>query len=163
MKQTYLLTLWGLEQLCHGRNSVRGLERSSRCGRRISCYRGYWFSGWSWGGTWRKIYNTLLLNTRWSNFTTEPPESTLYMVDLLFQQSSVSAFLCRQGQPVLTLITWLVRAWVWCSSAAGPSCHVQKRLNNLDLEHTILLPQVQHPYDLTLHWRKKRPDVKEKE
>lgn len=51
MKQTYLLTLGGLEQLCHGSDGIGGLELSSRCGGRVCRYRGYWFFGWSWGRT----------------------------------------------------------------------------------------------------------------
>lgn len=47
-------------------------------------------------------------------------------------------------------ITWLICACVECSSAARASCHVQERLNNLNLKHTILLPQVQHTHNFTL-------------
>lgn len=47
-------------------------------------------------------------------------------------------------------ITWLICACVESSSTARASCHVQERLNNLNLKHPILLPQVQHPHNLTL-------------
>lgn len=40
-EEMYLLTLRGLEQLCHGGDGIRGLELGSRCGGRICRYRGY--------------------------------------------------------------------------------------------------------------------------
>lgn len=41
-----------------------------------------------------------------------------------------------------TQITWLISACVGRSSTAGTSCHVQEGLDDLNLEDSILLPQV---------------------
>ncbi len=63
-----------------------------------------------------------------------------------------------------TQFTWLFCVCVGCSSTARASCHVQKRLNNFDLEHPVFLPQVQHPHKFTLQKENKiaKKQIKER-
>lgn len=46
--------------------------------------------------------------------------------------------------------TWPICAHKGGGAAARTGCHVQERLNDLYLENSILLPQVQDSHNLTL-------------